>query len=235
MALSVPKIRFDVSGYYFMGLVVLAVMGFWPSYFSKFFNGTNNYKFYFHFHAAMVVLWMAALIIQPILIRKKKLPLHRLIGKATYFLFPLVIISIIPLAHSTHTINEKDLGLNLLVPFKDVIIMGTAYFIAIRYRHQVDLHARGMVATGIVFIEPALNRLVAHTVGPSLASYLITIGVIYTILIGLIIRERHQKKGRWVFPLVLGLCMIMHTILIFDVHIAPWEAFAKWFERLPIT
>jgi hypothetical protein len=235
MSLSVPKIRFDVSGYYFLGLAGLIVLGFWPSYFSKFFNGTNDYKFYFHFHALMMVLWLVALIIQPILIRKKKLPLHRLIGKATYFLFPLVIISITLLAHSRHTINEKDLGINLLVPFKDVIIMATAYFIAIRYRHQIDLHARGMVVTGIAFIEPALNRLLDNTLGPILTSYLVTIGIIYAILIGLIIRERHQKKGRWVFPLVLGLYVIMHAILIFDVHIAPWEAFARWFERWPIT
>jgi len=235
MATSAPKIRFELWGYYFLGLVLLIILGFWPSYFSKFLTGTNDYKFYFHFHAAMMILWLATLVIQPILIRKKRLKLHRLIGKITYFLFPLVIISIVLLAHSRHTLNEKDLGINLFVPFKDIIIMGTAYFIAIRYRHNIDLHARGMVATGIVFIEPALSRLASNILGPDLTAFLITIGIIYALLIGLILRERRQKRGRWLFPLILGLYIVVHAIIIFDIHIAPWEAFARWFETLPIT
>jgi hypothetical protein len=172
-AISVPKIRFDLSGYYFLGLALLIILGFWPSYFSKFFSGTNYFKFYFHFHAAMMLLWLSALITQPILIRKKKLPLHRLVGKVSYFLFPLVIASVVLLAHSRHIVDEKDLGISLFVPFKDIIIMGTAYFIAIRYRHHIDLHARVMAATGIAFIEPALSRLAAHIMGPGYAAYLV--------------------------------------------------------------
>ena len=31
------KIQYDKSGYYFIGLVTLSILGFWPSYFSKFF------------------------------------------------------------------------------------------------------------------------------------------------------------------------------------------------------
>ncbi len=235
MATSARKLRFDLSGYYFIGLIGLVILGFWPSYFVKFFNGTANFKFYFHFHAIMVSLWLLMLIVQPILIRKKKLPMHRIVGKISYVLFPLVLLSVILLAHSRHAVGEKDLGINLLVPFKDMIVLGVAYFIAIRYRHTIDLHARGMVAAGIVFIEPALSRFLYNAVTQTIYSYFLTIGLVYAILITLIILERNQKKGRWVFPLILGLYIIMHAILLLNVHIAPWEAFAIWFEKLPIT
>lgn len=235
MATTVRKIRFDLSGYYFFGLIALVILGFWPSYFSKFFNGTADFKFYFHFHAVAVSLFLVMLITQPILIRKKKLPLHRTIGKLSYILVPVVFISIILLAHSRHSVNDKDLGISLLVPFKDLIILGTAYFIAIRYRHTIDLHARGMVAAGIVFIEPALSRLLYNVVTQTIYSYYLTIGIVYAILITLMILERRQKKGRWVFPLILGMYLILHAILIFSIHITPWEAFARWFEKLPIT
>jgi len=235
MANTVGKLRFDLSGYYFIGLIGLVILGFWPTYFVKFFNGTANFKFYFHFHAIMVSLWLLMLIVQPILIRKKKLPLHRMIGKISYVLFPLVLLSVILLAHSRHAVGEKDLGIAILVSFKDLIVLGVAYFIAIRYRHTIDLHARGMVATGIVFIEPALSRFLYNAVTQTIYSYLLTIGLVYAILITLIILERKQKKGRWVFPLILGLYIIMHAILLLNVHIAPWEAFATWFEKLPIT
>ena len=37
MELTKPKFRFDVSGYYFIGLFALIIMGFRPSCFAKFF------------------------------------------------------------------------------------------------------------------------------------------------------------------------------------------------------
>ena len=78
------KIKFDKAGYYAIGLIALALLGFWPTYFSKFFDGTANFNFYFHFHFAMASLWIMLLIVQPILIKKKKLSIHRKIGKLSF-------------------------------------------------------------------------------------------------------------------------------------------------------
>lgn len=242
MTTITSKIRFDKAGYYFIGLVGLVLLGFWPTYFSKFFNGTENSSFYFHFHATMMALWILVLIVQPILIRKKKLAVHKLIGKSTYILMPLLFISVILLTHfriQDHVLivnNEKLYGPHLIVPFKDLLILGTAYIIAVVFRHDVNIHARAMVATGIVFIEPALIRFIRHSLiqDPRLA-YFLTIGLVYSLLIGLMILERKQKRGRWVFPLILGLYICVHAILIFEIRIGFWESFAKWFAGLPLT
>ena len=78
------KTKFDKTGYYAIGLIALALLGFWPTYFSKFFDGTANFNFYFHFHFAMASLWIMLLIVQPILIKKKKLSIHRKIGKLSF-------------------------------------------------------------------------------------------------------------------------------------------------------
>jgi hypothetical protein len=74
MELIKPKIRFDNSGYYFIGLLALVLLGFWPSYFSKFFSSKTSFTFYFHFHAIMMALWIAALVVQPIVITCSILP-----------------------------------------------------------------------------------------------------------------------------------------------------------------
>ncbi len=66
------KINFNNTGYFAIGLLVISILGFWPSYFSKFFDGTDNFNLYFHFHLAMALLWVALLIVQPILIKKRK-------------------------------------------------------------------------------------------------------------------------------------------------------------------
>jgi hypothetical protein len=118
------KLRFNNSGYYFIGLFVLVILGFWPSYSVKFFNGTANFRFYIHFHAMMMILYISALILQPILIIKKQLPLHKAIGKLYCILVPItVILFIILLIHSGHTIGENDLGNIMFGQSKNLMIL----------------------------------------------------------------------------------------------------------------
>lgn len=244
MAVITKKIRFDKSGYYFIGLPILVLLGFWSSYFSKLFPGTNDYHFYFHFHAVIMTLWILALIIQPILIRKKELAIHKFIGKLSYILMPLLFISVILLKHfqiqKQIEIINGEVSLSgpsphLLLPFKDLLILGIMYTIAIVNRREINIHARAMIATGIVFIEPALSRFLIEITDSVPVGFLTTIGLVYAILIALMISEKKQKKGRWIFPLVLSLYIIVHSLIIFQVQIGFWETFAKWFAGLPLT
>ena len=236
---SKRSIPFEKSGFYFIAVFAVAILGFWPSYFAKFFDGTGDFTFYFHFHAFFAVLWILMLIAQPILIRQKKFELHRKIGKLSYVIVPLIFISIILLAHSTLKGPEENLGLELWIPAKDLLIFAVGYGVAIKYRRNMAIHARGMIVAGIVLIEPALVRLILYIFFPDNGfdprGYLATISLVYIILIALIITERKQKVGRWVFPLTLGLYLFVHMVLVFQIRIAPWQAFAEWFATLPLT
>jgi len=229
------KHQFGLSGYYFIALIVLALLGFWPTYFSTFVNGTGDFKFYFHFHAIVVFLWILLLIAQPILVVKKRLSSHRLLGNFSYLLFPLIFISVILVSHNRHPASEQDFDMRLLVPFKDLIILSVAYSIAIFNRHNIELHARGMIVTGLVFIEPALIRFINYANVPFPTAYFLTIAIIFSLLITLIFLEGNQKKGRWIFPLTLGMYLVMHTIIILEIRIPLWASFAKWFASLSIT
>ena len=117
------RFNYETTGYFFIGLFLLAILGFWPSYFAKFFNGTADFSFYFHFHAAIAVLWILLLIIQPILIHRKQNHLHRLLGKLSYLIVPLIFLSVILLAHSTITGEERNLGLSIWVTFKCALFL----------------------------------------------------------------------------------------------------------------
>ncbi|MGI9547777.1 MAG: hypothetical protein ACR2MM_11095 [Flavobacteriaceae bacterium] len=232
-------LQFKKTGYFFIGLLLLAFAGFWPSYFSKFFDGTADFTFYFHFHAVLAVFWILFLIVQPLLVYRKQLDLHRLIGKLSYLVVPLLYISIILLAHSRLDPQSPGRYIELWFPFKDLIIFSAGYGIAIRYRKQMAIHARGMILAGIVLIEPALVRLLSNVFFPGpeidIAAYLWTIGLVYALFIALIIRDRNEKKGRWVFPLGLLLYVLVHSIIIFRIQLKPWGAFVDWFASLPLT
>jgi hypothetical protein len=235
----VKKIRFEKSGYYFIGLVAIMFLGFWPTYFSKYFDGTANFNLYFHFHFMMASLWIGLLIVQPLLIKKKKLAIHKQIGKFSFIILPLFIISVILLKH--HQIEGKvteGLGASLWLQLKDIIVISVMYTIAIVNKHTIQIHARAMIATGIVFIEPTLGRFIILTVLPEpnfIHGLGITVAIMYTLIISLIIFERKQTSGRWVFPLLLLLFMVFHYLIFNQVSFPFWDSFAKWFAELPLT
>lgn len=230
---------FNKSTYYFMGLFALALAGFWPSYFAKFFDGTADFTFYFHFHAALAIVWIIFLVVQPLLIRRKQFALHKKIGKLSYILVPLIFISIALLAHSRIDPEDENIGLSLWIPFKDLLIFTFGYGVAIRYRKIMPIHARGMIVAGIVLIEPALVRLILYMFFPDSgfapAGYLATIGIVYLLILGLIVAERKEKKGRWVFPVTLGLYLFVHSVIILQYSVPGWQIIAKWFAGLPLT
>ena len=233
------KIKFDKAGYYAIGLIALALLGFWPTYFSKFFDGTANFNFYFHFHFAMASLWIVLLIVQPLLIKNKKLSIHRQTGKLSFILLPLFFVSVILLKH--YTVGgevTEGLGASLWLQLKDLIIIGVMFSIAMMNKRNMQIHARAMIATGIVFIEPTLGRFVILTLLPEPDFFLglgITVAIMYTLIISLIIIERKQSSGRWVFPLLLALYIVFHYLIFFQVSFPLWDAIAEWFVSLPLT
>lgn len=236
---KVTKLRFDLSGDYFFGLVLLVLLGFWPSYFARFFNGTADFSFYFHFHAGVLILWMCLLIIQPILIRKKRLDMHRLLGKGSYFLIPLIFTSIVLLTHSRLP-HQGQLTDDHLVgtfnSFKDLLILAVAFYIAIKYIKDYQLHARGMIVTGLAFTEPAFIRFTLRVISDPMMAYVATILTLYAGIIYLIYLERKQASARWVFPLVLVLYVTAHGMVIYEIVYFPfWRDCVTWFAGLPLT
>ena len=233
------RMNFNKFGYYAAGLIVLAFLGFWPTYFSKFFDGTADFSFYYHFHFMMAASWIVLLIVQPVLIRKKKLATHRQVGKLSFIILPLFFASVILLKHSLigGEVTES-LGASLWLQLKDLVIIGVMYTIAMVNKKSMQIHARAMIATGIVFIEPTLGRFIILTVLPEPDFYFglgITVAIMYVLIISLIILERKQTKGRWVFPLLLVMFMVFHKLIFFEISFPLWDAIAAWFVQLPIT
>jgi hypothetical protein len=71
-------INFSSSAPYFCGLLLLALIAFWPTYVSRPFTADTHT----HLHALTATLWMLMLVAQPLAIRTKRLTLHRRLGRS---------------------------------------------------------------------------------------------------------------------------------------------------------
>lgn len=75
-------------------LLGLSVLGFWKPYFSR----LGAVQGMAHLHALMMLAWIGMLVAQPVLVRTRRLAWHRRVGKASYVVVPLMILSALVLA-----------------------------------------------------------------------------------------------------------------------------------------
>src|SRR5687768_138908 len=85
-----PYNLYENLGYWFLGLILLAVAGFFTSYLLVIFQPTVPI---IHIHFAFMTVWMMMLVVQPFLIKYKKFAIHRFLGKISYVFVPLVLLS----------------------------------------------------------------------------------------------------------------------------------------------
>ena len=183
-------------GYFMLLLIPLAFAGFYASYFSLIPAFNDGITFWHHLHAALASLWIGMLITQPFLMQNKKLKLHRLLGKCSFVLFPLLIFTIIVI------IIKR--GFLTVSPVSDAVLMVTFYSLAIINRKTPAKHMRYMIVTAMVLIDPTLGRILDELfpVNGNLF-FQFEFVIIYAILLALIIYDkRHQRDFK---PYVVAL------------------------------
>jgi hypothetical protein len=230
--------NFTRSGPYFAGLLLLAVVAYWPTYFSRILSADH----YTHFHASLAALWILMLAAQPTLIRLKRLALHRLLGTVSYVLAPLIVVSIALLAHSRiKGLTGEAYAIQTYILYLQVsltVLFGLSYALAIYKRRTVALHARFMVCTAFTLIDPVVIRLMfwMGSRTPTWNYQWVTFGLTDLVIFALIFMERRAKSGRKVFPVMLAVFVLAQIPALLGLtNTAPWQAFARWFAALPLT
>ena len=179
-------------GYFLLLLIPLTFAGFYKTYFEPFPNFGKNIDVYIHIHAVIASLWIGILIVQPFLIVNKKIALHRSVGKFSYVVFPLLIISFIP--RIIKTINSGDIQY-LFFPLADGFLLVAFYVLAIYYKKKTAKHMRYMIASALVLMGPTFGRIGPNLLGWSeLSTQNIEYAIIYTILVILILYDLKNKR-----------------------------------------
>ncbi|MGK2864962.1 MAG: hypothetical protein ACSLE0_23720 [Chitinophagaceae bacterium] len=179
-------------GYFLLLLIPLIFAGFYHSYFKTFPNFGENIEAVLHTHAVIAAIWVAILIVQPFLIVNKKVAWHRRVGKLSYFVFPLLILSFIPSIIKTYNAGDYPF---LFFPIGDGLLLILFYSLAIYYKRKTARHMRYMIASALVLLGPTLGRIGPHLFGWSeLLTQNVEYGIIYFILAGLILYDRKNNR-----------------------------------------
>ncbi len=149
--------------WYLLLLFPLTGLAFWPNYFGK----LADSPYAFHVHGATASLWIALLAFQSWSIHRRRNALHRSAGLASLALFPLFIAGGL-LVIQTMAVKFAA-GSD---PFYDVFgarlgaidalssaAMPFLFYLALKERRKVHLHARYMLAPVLFLLPPILSRL----------------------------------------------------------------------------
>lgn len=188
------------TGYIFFLLFVLVVIGFFKTYYGLVPGFNPGTTVVIHFHATVLMLWIIFLIVQPLLIRYKKFSGHRLLGKLSYVLGPLIICSFIMVMNkeydenrANHISNIRNMK-HLVQPFDNMLLFAIAYALAIVNKRRVQYHMRYMIVTGLVLIPPTVARILLFILkAPPMSSELIAFGLADLLLAGLIFYDRSNQ------------------------------------------
>ena len=205
-------------GYFLLLLIPLTFAGFYKTYFEPFPNFGKNIDGYIHIHAVIASLWIAILIVQPFLIVNKKIALHRRVGKLSYVVFPLLIISFIP--RIIKTINSGDIQF-LFFPLADGFLLVTFYVLAIYYKKKTAKHMRYMIAAALVLMGPTFGRIGPNLLGWSeLTTQNVEYGIIYSVLCSLILYDlKNKRKFQPYLIAIVG--FVIHQLVYYWVFLQP--------------
>ena len=217
--------------YFFIFLLLISIAGFYKTYLVKFPN-FNGYTWAHHFHGAVMLTWVLMLIAQPIFIRTKNFRLHRIVGKASYFVFPLLILSFFLVARAGYFRNIKTAGevealAGMTNGIADIFYISILYGLGIYYKKKTSFHLRFFACIGLMILGPGLGRFMIAVCDLPFIAVPIMIVMIALFTLGWMITDIIKKRS--VFPLAVFLAIIATTFIVVpNSHSAWWQAFAKW-------
>jgi hypothetical protein len=219
-----------------IALIIIGVQwGFYRTYTSQFPNFIDKTNI-IHIHGALLMTWLVLLVVQPLLIATGRSRLHRMIGKSSYVLGPLIIISLFLVGQSSYlrSVGKVPEDIRLAVMVLDIrgFVSFTIFWtLAMLTRKEPSSHMRYMIATGILAIGPGVGRGLAYfNVGlhPALTiTDIIEMGIVSALLVSDIKQKKNYK------PYLVVFIVLLVGKLLWQVSTTPaWQSVARAYANL---
>ena len=218
--------------------LVLAVAGFWPSFFAT----LSTTPLPHHVHGWSATAWMCLPLLQYVLLRRQQRAVHRHLGYASLVLAAIVAVSGVYVVHMMARRNLTTFDL-VSVKFVWLDLTGIALFgvfvaaaiVAARQR-DMRLHVTALAASAVIPLEAALERLFVNlvpSIAPDFDAALTASLVFLEVACALVVvMEWRSGKVRWPIPLLLGYYLFMHVTVTPVAKNADFQTFSNWFGML---
>jgi hypothetical protein len=216
-------------------IVVLAfvILGFYKSYYGLMpsFKGVSVA---WHIHGTIMLSWFLLLIVQPILIRQHKFELHKKVGKISYALAPLVVLSILLVSKAQFLRN-----FNLQTPKENIAILtldlplaftfATFYILAILNKKRTTYHMRYMISTALLIMIAGTIRVFLNFFGLQFPQAVLSGWLLITGLTLFFVIYDLTKRSSYK-PYLIALIFFLSNYSIWLCrYTSGWQAFGlKW-------
>ncbi len=234
--MPLKKFYYHNLGYWFLFFIILVAAAFYTTYFNRIFEPTPAV---IHIHFVLMALWLMMLIAQPFLIKYKKLKWHRLLGKVSYILVPLVLLTAFLLIRNEYYRNIEGLNQQVAKGLKqyspaEILQQAAAtpiglfyftwflvfYLLAIKNRRKSPRHARYMLATALTLTGPTVDRIVGihfkletfAGISTFFISFLI-IDIVLALLLYLDYKNKRETKTLWTCLVVYAVGQLLYYIV----------------------
>jgi hypothetical protein len=222
----------------FIFLILLGVQwGFYQSYTSQFPDFKDATPL-IHVHGALMMRWMLLLIAQPLLIQSGRIALHRNIGKISWVLGPLIIVSLF-LMGKTGFARAAEAGVTehrnftfIVLDMRGLLSFAIFWFLAMFHRKNPHTHMRYMIATGILAIGPGVSRGLGASFGLSLGTAMTITDVLDLLIVAVLLAVDIYRKKNYKPFLTVFIVLLIDALLWQLRDSSFWQGFAKMYSGL---
>ena len=217
-----------------LGAVIIAFVGFWPTYFGPLLAGTlMNTPTLIHVHAAIFVGWLLIFVAQTTFAARGRIDLHIKLGKIGIGYGALVILvgllaTFSSFAAKVHVGKVAEAQGRLLGPLLDMAVFVPLFAAAVYYRFKPQLHKRLMIVATTALLIAAVTRMrfLGNPGHPALVM------LVWTSPILLVLGYDFAKR-RIVHPVyVLGLVLLLiesPMVRRLARGTETWQSISAWF------
>lgn len=223
------KYKFLIA--FFSLVTIVSLAGFYGSYWSKF-PRFGEFQNLIHIHFLAFTCWLFLIVIQPILIMKKKFKLHRQLGRFSYLLAPILVLTIILLSKEKFirefSESESSAAMTAFIAFVDISSFSTFYLIAMFKKSNVRWHVAFIIAATLIVLNPGLSRLLNQI---TMGLGMLTAVLIPFLIPGIVLIIEKIKYKRAILKSPYFLIIIIWTIEILLFITIPPTDFWKSITR----
>jgi len=207
-------------GYILLVFPLVIVAGFWIPYFSQIPKFDSSITTSVHIHALLLFAWVGLVVIQPLTVRHGAFLIHRMFGRASYILMPLIAVFSIAMLRKEY--QENLAGGMAVAAARSAEYLSTTqitlftvfYGLAIARIRKRDIaeHMRYMICIALVLLPAGLARTLGYWFGVNqAASQTVCLALIDLCLFSLIVFDRRRDLGARPYIVALAAYLIVET------------------------